>query len=224
MRHALLIALTVSTPLIWLGMSSPAHAQIMTVCPTCTQEINEATRWITQLRSMAAEIETVKSVVMSDIQGVKQITNLSSLQGLTSGNLDGVLNRLQSGLGKAQQLNSLPQTLSNDAQTMSNQLSTLKSLLSSIQSQNQSDAQSVQSIQGQIATTIGTHGAVQISNQLQAQIAQALIKVNQIEGAIAQQLATQAAIENDRENAADQAHNAMLVDQSSINVDAGGQY
>lgn len=199
-----------------------AHAQIVTICPTCTQEVTQVAQWAHQLQSMASELQTVESQLQSSLSTVSNLTNLGSNLNLSGGNLNGLIGRLTSGTMSVQQLQSLGPTLQSDTQAMGTQLTNLRNLLQQVQSTSQSDQGALSSLRGASAATIGTHGAVQVGNQLQGQIAQELLNSQQIENGIAQTLASQVANETDRQNAADSFHQqADRTSASSVSYNDG---
>ncbi|MGD7071110.1 hypothetical protein, partial [Acetobacter sp. AAB5] len=196
----------------FMAFPQQSHAQILTACPTCTQEETEAVRWAQQLASMLDELQRVKSELYADLGEVESLQNIGNGQALTSGNLDGIINRLQSGVYSVGRVSQLNQTLQNNYSVASQQLSTLKNLLSEQQSQLSNDSSNISAMQQAATTTVGTHGAMMVSNELHGQIASQLLKTQQTQMAMAQTLATQAAIENDRQASTDAQAAAMSSD------------
>lgn len=205
-----------------LAIPQQSYAQIITDCPKCTQEETETVRWAQQLASMLDELQRVKSELYADLGEVESLRNIGSGQALTGGNLDGIISRLQTGAYSVGRVSQLNQTLRNDYSAASQQLSTLKTLLSEQQSQLSSDSSNIHEMQRASTTTVGAHGAMMVSNELQGQMASQLLKTQQTQMAIAQTLATQAAIQNDRQASTDAQAAAMTYDPKTVQYDNRG--
>ena len=211
---------------------TPAHAQIATVCPTCSQETTTVAQWAKQLLDMAAslqnqyyQLQALKSMFYSNGFGsLSELQQLGSAQALTNGQLSGAIGRLQSGQFPIGQYSSLQGQLQQSNAAVGSQLTALQQLLDRQNSQYGTDANAVQSAQNQAQSTVGTHQALQVSNEFQGQMASSLLKIQQLNAAQAQTMATQAAVENDRQAAADAFMRQSTVDPNTISTTGGNTY
>lgn len=212
--------------------AAPAHAQIAMVCPLCAQESTTLLQWGKQLTSMATTIQNqysqlaaLKSMFYSNGFGsLSQLQQLGSMQALTNGQLSGVIDRLQSGQFPVGQYSTLQGELQQSNSAVASQLTALQSLLNQQNQQYGNDASAVQSAQEQAATTVGTHQAMMVSNEFQGQMASSLLKIQQLNAATAQTIATQAAVQNEREAAADAFMRQSTVDPTTISTTGGSSY
>lgn len=212
--------------------AGPVHAQIATVCPTCAQESTTVLQWAKQLTDMATSLQNqyyqlraLKSMFYSNGFGsLSELQQLGSAQALTNGQLSGVISRLQSGQFPIGQYSALQGQLEQSNAAVGNQLSALQQLLYRQNNQYKTDANAVQSAQNQARNTVGTHQALQVSNEFQGQMASSLLKIQQLNAALAQTMATQAAVENNRQAAEDAFMRQSTVDPNTISTTGGNTY
>lgn len=230
MRNRTLLTITSLTAS--LAYIHPAHAQIATVCPTCSQETTTVSQWAKQLLDMAAslqnqyyQLEALKSMFYSNGFGsLSELQQLGSAQALTNGQLSGAIGRLQSGQFPIGQYSSLQGQLQQSNAAVGSQLTALQQLLDRQNRQYGSDANAVQSAQNQAKMTVGTHQALQVSNEFQGQMASSLLKIQQLNAAQAQTMATQVAVQNERQASTDAQAEAMLADPGKVNINDGEGY
>lgn len=212
--------------------TAPAHAQIATVCPTCSQETTSVAQWAKQLLDMAASLQNqyyqlmaLKNMFYSNGYGsLSELKQLGSAQALTNGQLSGAIGRLQSGQFPIGQYSALQGQLQQSNAVVGSQLTALKALLDRQNSQMTNDARAIQRAQEHAQSTQGTHQAIGVTNEFQGQMASTLLKIQQVNAAQAQTMATQAAAQAERTAAADAFLRQSTVDPSSISTNDGSRY
>ncbi|MDI2113889.1 hypothetical protein [Commensalibacter nepenthis] len=197
-----------------------SKAQIVTLCPTCTQEATQIAQWANQLQSMAQQIQnqitqlqSIGNQVFSNTNNLSNLNQLTQQQALTNGSLNQIITRLQSGNYPVSQFPQLQQQLQQAHQVYGNQLSTLQTFYQQQQNQTNSDKTVLDQIQSSSRATVGTHSALNVNNEFQAQITSQLIKMNQNQIALGQTLATAAAT-TEQQKAAQDAFHKQLVDNT----------
>lgn len=194
----------------------PASAQIKTICSTCAQESSEVVRWATQLQRMASELEALKAEASADFDEVSNLRNIGN--GFSNGSFDGVTSRLQQGAYTFDQVNTSPTLLQNDYKNLGNQYSDLTQTLGRRSDQISSDADTMRSLKSTAETSVGTHGAMMVSNQIQAQ--RALQELN-AEQANTQALSTMAAAQQvvaEHDALSDADHNRKIVNPAQYTI------
>jgi len=194
----------------------PASAQIATVCATCTQESSEAARWLTQLQRMASELEVLKAQVTADTSQIAALKNIGN--GFSNGNFSSMTNRLSSGVYTAQQITSGASMLRNDYSNLGTQYSNLTSTLGLRQSQISSDTSTIHSLQDTSETSVGTHGAMMVSNQIQAQRAVQELNAEQAQTQALSTIAAASQVEAERNALSNEEHASLAADPETVEV------
>ena len=201
-----------------INISYKTHAQIVTVCPTCTQETTQIAQWSNQLQSMAqqirnqiTQIQSIGNQVFTSTNNLARLNQLNQNQALANGSLNQIIYRLQSNNYPISQYQQLQNQLLQIHQIYGNQLNQLQNFYQNQQTQASTDKVVLDAIQSSSRSTVGTHSALNVSNEFQSMMTDQLIRMNQNQMALGQTLATAAAA-REQEKAAQDAFHQHLVD------------
>lgn len=200
-------------------MVRPASAQIATICPTCTQETSEAARWLTQLDRMASELQALRSTVTADMNQITSLQNIGN--GFANGSFTDITGRLAAGTYTLQQVNNAPTMLQNDYTNLGGQYSRFTNMMGVRSGQMSSDAQTLQTLQSTAETSVGTHGAMMVSNQIQAQRAVQELNAEQAQTQALSTLAAASQVEAERNALSTAEHANLASDPSTVTVPYG---
>lgn len=209
----------VSAILLGGVMVRPASAQIATVCATCTQESTEAMRWVTQLERMASELQSLRSEVTADVSQISNLRNIGN--GFSNGNFGDLTSRLSTGAYSLQQITSAPTMLQNDYSNLGTQYKNLTNTLNTRSSQIATDSQTISTLQATSDTSVGTHGAMMVSNQIQAQRAVQELNAEQAQTQALSTIAAASQVESERNALSNAEHASLASDPSTITVPTG---
>jgi P-type conjugative transfer protein TrbJ len=196
-----------------------ASAQAAVTCVNCSTTWTQLLQYAKEAQSMATQLQQYQTqlqqyanmitntvalpqqiwgTVQSDIMQVQALSNAASL---LSGNSGSMISRLQSASAYANQASSLGNVagqFSTWQQTIGNNLSTMGRTLGLQQSQQQSQAATLQSLQQHAQSAQGQMQAIQAGNELAGANAAQLAQIQASLTATAQMQASNTAVAADR--------------------------
>jgi P-type conjugative transfer protein TrbJ len=206
----------------------PAKAQLV-YCSNCSTVWDDATSLANQARSLANDVTKINNQVTQITNQATQIqnqahmlerlpssvfpnhqTNLNDLNSiisrgnLLSGQINSTLTRLQGGGYPTSNLTAQQNQLSSTRALMGSNYQNLQSTLNTYSSQVTSDVDLLDQLTTRAQSTTGQHSAINVQNEYNSQIAGQLIKINQTLIALTQAIASQAAINHDRQGLIDE--------------------
>jgi type IV secretion system protein TrbJ len=225
MRY-LLIAGTASVSVAVGNFPRNASAQGAVVCANCSTTTTQLLQYAKEAQSMATQLQQYQTqlqqyanmitntvalprqiwgTVQSDIMQVQSLSNAASL---LSGNSGSMISRLQSASAYANQATSLGNIagqFNTWRQSIGNNLSTMGRTLGLQQSQQQSQAATLQALQQHAQSAQGQMQAIQAGNELAGANAAQLAQIQATLAATAQMQASNAAVAADRQATEDAA-------------------
>jgi P-type conjugative transfer protein TrbJ len=218
LRHSVIAG--AASVLVAIG-SFPTHAsaQAAVFCTNCSTTWTQLLQYAKEAQSMATQLQQYQTqlqqyanlvtntvalpqqiwgTVQSDIMQVQALSNAASL---LSGNSGSMISRLQSASAYANQASSLGNIagqFSTWQQTIGNNLSTMGRTLGLQQSEQQSQAAILQSLQQHAQSAQGQMQAIQAGNELAGANAAQLAQIQATLTATAQMQASNAAVTADR--------------------------
>lgn len=214
---------------------SPAQAQWAVECVNCSttwqqviQEAHEVSSLANQTTSLANQATNLARMPGTSFANFRNDTgnlnNIAQGGGVLSGQMNGLISRLQSGSYPTGNYNALQQQLqAAHAQEASN-VTNLQTMLSAQQGQIGSDTAQLENLKARAAQTNGEQSALNVTNELAANQNAEIMKVSASQMAMTQAFATQASIQNDRQASEDAQAKAILPDPTSVSVSDGAAY
>ena len=215
--------------------SPPAEAQWAVACVNCSTSLAQITQLAHQVASLANQAQSLTyqvqnltrmpTTVYSDVNGATgSLGGIVSSGQLMSGNINSAVSRLSSGAYPVGNYDALLGQLQTARTQMAGNVTNLQQLIGSQQNQATSDASTVSQLQSQASSTTGQQQAMNVSNEVQLQTAAQLIKLQQTQLSIAQEMATQDTLDNDRRASMDQQAAALAADPNSVCTTCGARY
>ena len=224
----LLSVSTVAAGILLAGPADRAEA-IPVFCTNCSTEWDQLLSYAKQVQQVATQLQSyvlqgqqylnqientiaLPMQVYSTVQGdMSQVQNLSNIGSIFSGNSGSILSRLNSlnGLSSYGSLLDLPSNIGNQfsfwRQTIGNNLDTTGKVFQLQQSQEATDAATLNTIQSHSQGAVGQVQAIQAGNELASANGKQLYQIEQTQMASAQMQATQIAVNADRQATEDEA-------------------
>ena len=218
-----------------VAAATPAARAQSVYCTNCSTVYSQATQLAHEVASLSNQatalsyqvqnLARMPQTVYSDVTGATgSLGAVVSSGQLMNGNINGVLSRLSTGSYPTGNYNSLISQLQGARTQMSGNVTNLQSLVAQQQGQTTSDAATLQRLQGQSSGTTGQQQAMNVSNEVQLQSAAQLIKLQQTQLGIAQAMATQNTLQNDRQASMDQQAAALSVDPNTVCTTCGSRF
>ena len=229
----LLSVSTVVAGVLLVGSSDRAEA-IPVFCTNCSTEWDQLLSYAKQVQQVATQLQSyvlqgqqylnqlentiaLPMQVYSTVQGdMSQVQNLANIGSIFSGNSGSILNRLNSlnGLSSYGSVLNMPSTIGNQfsfwRQTIGNNLDATGKVLQLQQSQEATDAATLNTIQSHSQGAVGQVQAIQAGNELASANGKELHEIQQTMLTETQMQANQMAVNGDRKAAEDVAMQQFL--------------
>jgi P-type conjugative transfer protein TrbJ len=208
------------------GTPLPARAQYAVTCTNCSTTVTQLLQYAKEAQELGTQLQQYQTqlaqyanmvtnaaalpqevwgTVQSDILQVQALSNAASL---LSGNSGSMISRLQSASGYASQIGNLgnvPNQFGMWQQTIGNNLDTMGRTLGLQQSQQQSQAAILETLQQHSQSAQGQMQAIQAGNELAGANAAQLAQIQATLTTTAQMQASNAAVAADRQATEDAA-------------------
>jgi P-type conjugative transfer protein TrbJ len=220
---------------------SPAHAQFggavyCTNCSTSLQQVTQLAHEVTSLTNQTTSLANQALSLKYQAQNLARmpentfnnfngdtgaLNNILNSGNLLNGQVNGVLSRIQSGSYPTGNYNALMAQLQQARTQQAANVQNLQQLVQTQRDEVQTDSGAITAIQGAAQQTQGTQQALNVSNEFAANENAELLKINQTQLAIAQSMATQNTLANDRQASMDAQAQAMLHDPATVSTTDG---
>ena len=197
----------------------PARAVIPVTCDNCSdiftqlmQYAKEAQSVETQLQQYQTQLQQYSNMIQNTValpmqvwntvqSDIMRVENLSNAASVLTGNTGTFLSRLQTAgsyVGQVASIGTFGNQLTNWQQTISNNVTTLGTTLGLQQSQAQSNAALLETLQQHSTSAVGQMQAIQAGNELAAANGNVLLQIQASVQSEAQLVAAQIAVDADR--------------------------